>query len=47
VGLIASTIFEPDLLCSSRADGSIDAIAVNSGTWDAVAAGLDRVVSGD
>jgi hypothetical protein len=34
-------------LWSSRADGGIDVIAVNSVTWGAAAAALDRVVAVD
>jgi len=43
-GLISSSIFEPDLLCSTRADGTIGAVSITSTTLDTVAQALDLVV---
>lgn len=42
-GLISSSIFEPDLLCSTRLDGSVGAVAINQTTLDAVADALDSI----
>lgn len=42
-GLISSSIFEPDLLCSTRLDGSMGAVAINQATLDAVGAALDSI----
>jgi hypothetical protein len=42
--LISSSIFEPDLLCSTRADGAIGAVAISQATLDTVAMALDTVV---
>jgi hypothetical protein len=41
--LISSSIFEPDLLCSTRADGSVGAVSISQSTLDTVAAALDAV----
>lgn len=43
-GLIANTIFEGDLFCSTRADGSLGMIAVTQATLDAVTSALDRIL---
>jgi hypothetical protein len=42
-GLVSSSIFEPDLLCSTRLDGSVGAVSISQATLDAVGAALDSV----
>lgn len=42
-GLVSSSIFEPDLLCSTRLDGSVGAVAISQATLDAVASALDSI----
>jgi transposase len=42
-GLISSSIFEPDLLCSTRADGAVGAVSISQATLDAVALALDTL----
>ena len=41
--LISSSIFEPDLLCSTRLDRSVVAVAINQSTLDAGAKALDSI----
>lgn len=43
-GLIASSIFEPDLLCSTRVDGTIGAVSISEQTLATVAEAFDSVV---
>lgn len=43
-GLISSSIFEPDLLCSTRADGTIGAVSISPQTLEAAAAAFESVV---
>lgn len=42
-GLISSSIFEPDLLCSTRLDGSVGAVSISQATLDAVGSALDSI----
>ncbi len=42
-GLISSSIFEPDLLCSTRLDGSVGAVSISRATLDAVGDALDSI----
>jgi hypothetical protein len=43
-GLISSSIFEPDLLCSTRADGTIGAVSISPQTLEAATAAFEIVV---
>lgn len=43
-GLISSSIFESDLLCSTRADGTIGAVSISRQTLEAAAAAFESVV---
>lgn len=43
-GLISSTIFDDNLMCSTKTDGTIGADAVDRSTRDTVAGALDAVV---
>ncbi|WP_313552988.1 hypothetical protein [Brevundimonas sp.] len=42
--LISSSIFEPNLLCSTRADGTIGAVSISEETLAVVTHALDRVI---
>lgn len=42
-GLVSSSIFEPDLLCSTRLDGSVGAVSITQATLDAVGTALDSI----
>lgn len=45
-GLVSTSIFEPDLLCSTRDDGSVGAVAVNHETFLVVAEALNSLLPG-
>ncbi|CAN5392420.1 hypothetical protein BH09PSE1_BH09PSE1_02250 [soil metagenome] len=43
-GLISSSIFETDLLCSTRLDGSVGAVSITQATLDAVSQALNGII---
>lgn len=43
-GLISSSIFEPDMLCSTRADGTVGAISVSRATLDTVTTAVNAIL---
>jgi hypothetical protein len=43
-GLIASSIFEPDLLCSTRVDGTVGAVSISRQTLEVAVAAFESVV---